>query len=162
VPEIAQRLDIGRMSVYAMLERGILPGIRLGRRTWHAYKQWEHTCAPTNFPPTNLFHRGALPAWDLANTEPSPPRLARLRLPQTLEELQLALEMRTKQYLNISFSPELAGASSQRNTGRAWSPPCGYDLFLRRFRPRAQATVQSAPTVRHGRRQTASATAGRR
>jgi excisionase family DNA binding protein len=47
VPEIARRLDIGRLSVYAMLDQGIMPGIRLGRRwiiTWHAYEQWERTC----------------------------------------------------------------------------------------------------------------------
>ena len=47
VPEIARRLDIGRLAVYAMLEQGILPGIRLGRRwiiTRHAYEQWERTC----------------------------------------------------------------------------------------------------------------------
>ena len=47
VEEIAERLDIGRQAVYALLERGILPGIRLGRRwivTRHAYEAWEHTC----------------------------------------------------------------------------------------------------------------------
>lgn len=47
VPEIARRLDIGRLAVYAMLEQGILPGIRLGRRwiiTRCAYAQWERTC----------------------------------------------------------------------------------------------------------------------
>jgi excisionase family DNA binding protein len=47
VEEIAGRLDIGRLAVYSMLERGILPGIRLGRRwiiTRHAYEQWERTC----------------------------------------------------------------------------------------------------------------------
>ena len=47
VPEIALRLDIGRLAVYAMLEQGIMPGIRLGRRwiiTRHAYEQWERTC----------------------------------------------------------------------------------------------------------------------
>jgi excisionase family DNA binding protein len=47
VPEIAQRLGIGRMAVYSMLEQNILPGIRLGRRwivTRHAYEQWERTC----------------------------------------------------------------------------------------------------------------------
>ena len=47
VPDIARRLDIGRLSVYAMLEQKILPGIRLGRRwiiTRHAYEQWERTC----------------------------------------------------------------------------------------------------------------------
>ncbi|HWQ54655.1 MAG TPA: excisionase family DNA-binding protein [Bryobacteraceae bacterium] len=47
VPEIARRLNIGRLAVYAMLEKGILPGIRVGRRwivTRHAYEQWERTC----------------------------------------------------------------------------------------------------------------------
>jgi excisionase family DNA binding protein len=47
VPEIAQRLSIGRLAVYAMLERGILPGIRIGRRwivTRCAYEEWERTC----------------------------------------------------------------------------------------------------------------------
>ena len=47
VPEIAQRLDVGRLAVYAMLEQGVMPGIRLGRRwiiTRHAYEQWERTC----------------------------------------------------------------------------------------------------------------------
>jgi excisionase family DNA binding protein len=47
VQEIAQRLDIGRLKVYAMLEQGMLPGIRVGRRwiiTRHAYEEWERTC----------------------------------------------------------------------------------------------------------------------
>ena len=47
VEQIARRLDIGRLAVYSMLEQGILPGIRLGRRwiiTRHAYLQWERTC----------------------------------------------------------------------------------------------------------------------
>jgi excisionase family DNA binding protein len=47
VPEIAQRLNVGRMAVYAMLEQRILPGIRVGRKwiiTRHAYDQWERTC----------------------------------------------------------------------------------------------------------------------
>jgi excisionase family DNA binding protein len=47
VPEIARRLDIGRLAVYAMLDQGIIPGIRFGRRwiiTRHAYEQWECTC----------------------------------------------------------------------------------------------------------------------
>ena len=47
VPEIAQRLEIGRLAVYSLLEQGIMPGIRLGRRwiiTRHAYEQWERTC----------------------------------------------------------------------------------------------------------------------
>jgi excisionase family DNA binding protein len=47
VDEIAQRLELGRVAVYTMLEQGVLPGIRLGRRwiiTRHAYEQWERTC----------------------------------------------------------------------------------------------------------------------
>jgi len=47
VPEIASRLGIGRLTVYAMLEQEIIPAIRLGRRwiiTRHAYEQWERTC----------------------------------------------------------------------------------------------------------------------
>ncbi len=47
IPEIARRLRIGRMAVYALLEGGIIPGIRLGRRwivTRHAYERWERTC----------------------------------------------------------------------------------------------------------------------
>ena len=47
VEEIARRLDVGRLAVYAMLEGGILPGVRVGRRwiiTRHAYEQWERTC----------------------------------------------------------------------------------------------------------------------
>ena len=47
VEQVAKRLEIGRPAVYAMLEQGILPGIRLGRRwliTRHAYEAWERTC----------------------------------------------------------------------------------------------------------------------
>lgn len=47
VEEIARRLDVGRLAVYALLEQGTLPGIRLGRRwiiTRHAYDEWERTC----------------------------------------------------------------------------------------------------------------------
>ena len=47
VPEIARRLRIGRLAVYSMLEQGIIPGVRLGRRwiiTRHAYLAWERTC----------------------------------------------------------------------------------------------------------------------
>lgn len=47
VDEIAHRLQIGRLTVYAMLEKGLIPGIRLGRRwivTRHAYEHWERTC----------------------------------------------------------------------------------------------------------------------
>jgi excisionase family DNA binding protein len=47
VEEVATRLNIGRLAVYAMLDQGILPGVRVGRRwiiTRHAYDQWERTC----------------------------------------------------------------------------------------------------------------------
>lgn len=47
VEEIAGRLGIGRLAVYAMLEQNIIPGIRLGRRwivTRQAYQHWERTC----------------------------------------------------------------------------------------------------------------------
>jgi excisionase family DNA binding protein len=47
VIDIARRLNIGRLAVYAMLEQGIIPGVRLGRRwiiTRHAYLSWERTC----------------------------------------------------------------------------------------------------------------------
>jgi excisionase family DNA binding protein len=47
VLEIARRLNIGRLAVYAMLEQGIIPGLRLGRRwiiTRQAYLTWESTC----------------------------------------------------------------------------------------------------------------------
>ena len=47
VLEVARRLNIGRLAVYSMLEQGIIPGVRLGRRwiiTRHAYLAWERTC----------------------------------------------------------------------------------------------------------------------
>ena len=47
VEQIASRLGIGRVAVYAMLEQGVLPGVRIGRRwliTRHAYEAWERTC----------------------------------------------------------------------------------------------------------------------
>ena len=47
VPEIASRLSIGRVAVYGMLEHGIIPAIRVGRRwivTRYAYERWERTC----------------------------------------------------------------------------------------------------------------------
>jgi excisionase family DNA binding protein len=47
VLEIARRLSIGRLAVYSMLEQGIMPGLRLGRRwiiTRDAYLTWERTC----------------------------------------------------------------------------------------------------------------------
>jgi excisionase family DNA binding protein len=53
VEEIARRLNIGRQTVYAMLEQKVLPGIRLGQRwliTRHAYEQWEKTCGASPRP----------------------------------------------------------------------------------------------------------------
>jgi excisionase family DNA binding protein len=47
VEEIAHRLDLGRVAVYTMLEQGIIPAIRLGRRwivTRYAFENWERTC----------------------------------------------------------------------------------------------------------------------
>jgi len=47
VPEIAHRLGVGRLTVYAMLAQRIIPGVRLGRRwiiTRQAYEEWERTC----------------------------------------------------------------------------------------------------------------------
>lgn len=47
VLEIAKRLRIGRLAVYSMLEQGIIPGLRIGRRwivTRRAYVTWESTC----------------------------------------------------------------------------------------------------------------------
>jgi excisionase family DNA binding protein len=56
VEEIARRLDIGRLAVYTMLDQGIIPAIRLGRRwivTRHAFENWERTCGV----PTGLQRR---------------------------------------------------------------------------------------------------------
>ena len=47
VAEIAKRLDLGQLAVYALLEQRIIPAIRLGRRwiiTRHAYLAWERSC----------------------------------------------------------------------------------------------------------------------
>ncbi len=47
VPEICTRLGLGQRTVYAMLERGIIPAIRLNRRwivTRPSYEEWEKTC----------------------------------------------------------------------------------------------------------------------
>ena len=53
VEDIARRLDVGRLAVYGMLEQGIIPGIRFGRR-WiiarYAYEQWEKTCGAPERP----------------------------------------------------------------------------------------------------------------
>ena len=61
IPEIARRLGIGRLAVYAMLEQGLLPGIRLGRRwivTRPAFEAWERTCGRRAGEQTDTgFHR---------------------------------------------------------------------------------------------------------
>lgn len=47
VLEIARRLGVGRLKVYAMLEACLVPGIRFGRKwiiTRFAYENWERTC----------------------------------------------------------------------------------------------------------------------
>jgi excisionase family DNA binding protein len=47
IPEIASRLSVGRIAVYTMLEQGVIPGIRLGRRwivTRHAFETRERAC----------------------------------------------------------------------------------------------------------------------
>ena len=47
IDEIANRLSVGKRTIYAMLEAGIIPGIRIGRRwivTRYAYETWERTC----------------------------------------------------------------------------------------------------------------------
>jgi len=47
VPEIAQQMGVGRLTVYALLEAGTIPGIRFGRR-WiisrNAFEEWWRTC----------------------------------------------------------------------------------------------------------------------
>ena len=56
IPEIANRLSVGRIAVYTMLEQGIIPAVRLGRRwivTRHAFENWERTCGV----PTGLQRR---------------------------------------------------------------------------------------------------------
>jgi len=57
VSEIAARLRVGRSAVYEMLEAGIIPGIRVGRRwivTRHAFELWERTCGTCSAPSTSL------------------------------------------------------------------------------------------------------------
>jgi excisionase family DNA binding protein len=57
IEEIADRLSIGRLAVYALLERKEIPAIRLGRRwivTRYAYENWERTCGTTPRTSTNV------------------------------------------------------------------------------------------------------------
>jgi excisionase family DNA binding protein len=47
VEEIASRLQLGRLAVYALLKSGEIPAIRLGRRwiiTRFSHETWEHYC----------------------------------------------------------------------------------------------------------------------
>jgi excisionase family DNA binding protein len=47
VAEIALRLSVGRLTVYKLLENGVIPSIRFGHRylvTRRAYEAWEQTC----------------------------------------------------------------------------------------------------------------------
>ena len=47
VEEIANRLEVGRLSIYELLEQGVIPAVRLGRRwiiTRPSYEEWERTC----------------------------------------------------------------------------------------------------------------------
>jgi excisionase family DNA binding protein len=47
VDEIARRLHLGRLAIYRMLEQGLLPGVRVGRRwiiTQRSFQEWERTC----------------------------------------------------------------------------------------------------------------------
>ena len=50
VPEICQRLALGRQAVYGLLEAGIIPAIRL-RRKWlisrQSYLDWEKSFGQT-------------------------------------------------------------------------------------------------------------------
>ena len=51
IPEIAERLSVGRLTIYALLEYGMLPGIRLGKRwivTRQAYEAWERTAGSSS------------------------------------------------------------------------------------------------------------------
>jgi excisionase family DNA binding protein len=60
ISEIANRLSVGRLAVYTMLEQGLLPGIRLGRRwivTRAAFETWEKTCGTRTGTPTGTGFR---------------------------------------------------------------------------------------------------------
>jgi len=51
--EIMKRLKIGDRAVYAMLDSGMIPAVRIGRR-WiisrHAYEEWERTFGTKDAP----------------------------------------------------------------------------------------------------------------
>jgi excisionase family DNA binding protein len=45
--DIAKRLAIGRAAVYELLESGVIPAIRIGKRwlvTRYAFDRWERSC----------------------------------------------------------------------------------------------------------------------
>jgi excisionase family DNA binding protein len=47
VQEIAGRLAVGEMAVYRMLEKKIIPAVRVGKRwlvTRKAFEKWEESC----------------------------------------------------------------------------------------------------------------------
>jgi excisionase family DNA binding protein len=47
IGEIAQRLAIGEMAVYRMLDEKIIPAVRVGKRwvvTRKAFEKWEERC----------------------------------------------------------------------------------------------------------------------
>ena len=50
VPEICERLGMGRRAVYGLLEAKVIPSIRVGSR-WviarHAYEEWEKSFGAT-------------------------------------------------------------------------------------------------------------------
>ena len=50
IPEIATRLSLGRAAVYQMLERGVIPAIRIGKCwlvTRYAFDKWARSCGTT-------------------------------------------------------------------------------------------------------------------
>lgn len=53
VPEICHRLALGRQAVYGLLERNVIPSIRVGKRwviaRW-AYENWEKDFGKCNTP----------------------------------------------------------------------------------------------------------------
>jgi excisionase family DNA binding protein len=72
IPEIPNRLSVGRLAVYTMLERGIIPAIRLGRRwivTRHAFENWERTCGVAEKKIGYTHPRDAMDTCDLTPVE---------------------------------------------------------------------------------------------
>src|SRR5258705_9460127 len=87
-------------------------------------------------------------------------RLYRLyRVPQTIEQFELAFEVRTNQYLMVSFPAELRRGRISAVLGQRLADTI---YSIGRLRPRAESAVHSAPTIRHCRPLTRIATAGLR